>query len=338
MSKSRSVTLLAPRIGPAVMHAIASRTSHWPQLARLAGRGSLACVPKAQAVEPDGLSRWQKALLDALELHHVYDRYPSAAVTRCGELGGFVGGFWMHATPMHFAAGLDRLTVHALRDDHRVVHAERAELEPAIAAHLRPAGFELLTSAGDEWLIRSERVLQVQLATPEAVLDCPLEQVMPRGPDAAYLRRLMTELQMVLHEHPVNLRRSQRGVPEVNALWLHGGGMLDGVPQPSVLPQGFGTDLYLRGVYRLNDDQPVAAPADAQELMSRLQGRAVGVIETDDLDALEAKWAAPLAHALAGARLAHLDLLLDNWRITVARSSLLRFWRRPRSPAEWAGC
>lgn len=338
MSKSRSVTLIAPRIGPAVMHAIASRTSRWPQLARLAGRGSLSCMPAARAAEPDGLSRWQRALLDALGLDGEYAHYPSAAVTRCGELGDIEGGFWMHAAPMHFAAGLDRLTVHALRGENRVLLAELAELAPAIASHLRSAGFELLMTATDEWLVRSERALEVQLATPEAVLDCPLEQVMPRGPDAAGLRRLMTELQMVLHEHPVNQRRAQRGVLEVNALWLHGAGMLDGASQPRVLPQGFGADLYLRGVYRLNDAQPVAAPADAKELMSRLQGRAVGVTETDDLDALEALWATPLAHALASARLAHLELVLDSWRITAERSSLLRFWRGSRSPAEWVGC
>ena len=38
------------------------------------------------------------------------------------------------------------------------------------------------------------------------------------------MRRLMTELQMLLHEHPVNEARAARGVPTVNAVWLWGGG------------------------------------------------------------------------------------------------------------------
>ena len=42
----------------------------------------------------------------------------------------------------------------------------------------------------------------------------------------AHWRRLSNEVQMLLHDHPVNLRRQQAGQVPVNALWFWGGGAL----------------------------------------------------------------------------------------------------------------
>jgi hypothetical protein len=36
-------------------------------------------------------------------------------------------------------------------------------------------------------------------------------------------RRLLNEIQMVWHEHPVNLARAERGEVPINSLWLFGG-------------------------------------------------------------------------------------------------------------------
>ena len=55
--------------------------------------------------------------------------------------------------------------------------------------------------------MHSERALDVRTVTPETAAAIPLEQAMPQGRDAPALRRLMTELQMLLHEHPVNVER-----------------------------------------------------------------------------------------------------------------------------------
>jgi len=61
-------------------------------------------------------------------------------------------------------------------------------------------------------------------------------------------------------------------------------------------------------------------------------------VAADDVDALEAAWIAPLGRALATGALARLEIVIDRWDVTVARHSLLKFWRRPRAPAEWAAC
>lgn len=331
MSSSRSLTLIAPQISPSLTRAIAQRSARWPTLARLAGRGSIRELPLADV--GNGLQRWQLALLEALHLHDP-NEYPSAAVTRSGDIDRRAGGFWMHALPMHFVAGLDRLTAVMLRGDTRVTHAERAELAPTIAAHMRSAGFELLRTEADEWLVRSNVPMDVLMTPPEEAVAAPLTEMMPRGRDAGVVRRLMTELQMLLHEHPVSVRRVQRGVPEVNAIWFHGAGALPDVQLHS-LPQAFGSDAYLRGIYRLNDLDVAGAPANAMALLARLQSRAVAVVDADDLDMLEVVWLAPLTRPLVAGVITRLDVVLDRWQIVVPSGALLKFWRTERNPGEW---
>jgi hypothetical protein len=329
---SKSLTLIAPKIAPALRHAIAERSAQWPQLARLGGRGAIRALPPARGE----LRLWQIALLDALGVQD-HDRYPSAAVIRSGDVAARAQGFWMQLQPMHFVAGLDRLTAVMLHGSSRVARAELAQLEPTIGAHLRTAGLELVTTAHDEWLVRGERTLDVHTASPEAAVSSALHEVMPQGSDAPALRRLMTELQMLLHEHPVSVERLRRGAPEINAVWFHGAGALGNV-QRYALPQAFGDDLYLRGIYSLNDGNVTAAPIDAQALLARISSRAVAIVSADDLDVLEAVWLVPLARALATGLIAQLDVILDCWHVTIARHALLKFWRSRRNPSQWAAC
>ena len=85
-------------------------------------------------------------------------------------------------------------------------------------------------------------------------------------------------------------------------------------------------------------EQSLPMFADAQALLARLRSRAVAVVAADDLDVLEAAWIAPLSRALAAGVLARLEIVIDRCAVTVARSSLLKFWRGQRAPAEWAAC
>ena len=81
-----------------------------------------------------------------------------------------------------------------------------------------------------------------------------------------------------------------------------------------------------------------AAPPDTRALLARLDSRAVLVVAADDVDVLEAAWIAPLSRALTAGVIARLEIVIDLCGVTVARPALLKFWRGPRMPAQWAGC
>lgn len=298
----------------------------WPTLARIAGRGAVTCL----AAPPD-LAAWRAALLQALGLHATSASYPEAAVMAAATSER--GGYWLRATLLHLAAGLNDLRALALEGELQISEAERAQLAATLAPHLRAAGFELETTLHGAWLLRSPRALAVATAAPGAA-QRDLTTAMPAGADAAVVKRLMIELQMLLHEHPANLLRERAGLPQINAVWLHGGGALGPVERRE-LPPAFGVDPYLRGVYRLQG-QCVRPPlADAQELLQRISSSTLAVLEAASLDELETRWLTPLIAAMRRGAIGSLELVLDRWRLTLDRSALLKFWRGARSPAHW---
>jgi hypothetical protein len=277
------------------------------------------------------------AMLDALRLLEDAGKYPSAAVIRTGLTGEPADGFWLRAQPIHFAAGLDRLTTVPLQGPARMSAAEREVLSPTLAEHLQSTDLELHAGADGEWLLRSDAPLQMQTVSPEFAAANPREDILPRGRDAGRMRRLMTEMQMLLHEHPVNAQRQARGLPELNAIWVHGEGMLSDVNARS-LPAASGDDAYLRGIYRLHQQPVHATPVDAASLLTQVAGPTVALIDVTDLDTLESKWFTPLARALLGGTIAKLTLTFDEWCVAVDRASMLKLWRRRLQPMQWVAC
>ncbi|MET0533789.1 MAG: hypothetical protein ABW171_06155 [Steroidobacter sp.] len=325
-----TLTLIIPDLNPALAgHGV--DTPKWPTLARLAGRGTVA--PRVIDTRLDSL---HAAILDALDLRNVADQYPSAAVTRTGLTNERAAGFWLRMQPMHFIAGLDRITTVVLRGAARMTVEERSSLAPMFAEHLQSTGIEL-HAAGDEWLLRSESPLRLQTVSPEFAAANPHSDILPRGADAGPVRRLMTEMQMLLHEHPVNVRRQARGAQAINAVWVHGEGMLSDLT-PVSLPAGYGEDPFLRGIYRLHDQTVGTTPADAKVLLAQLRGPTVAVIDPPNLDALETQWLAPLARALLSGAFSKLTLMMNEWRVSADRADMFKLWRRERPPMEWVAC
>lgn len=353
MANSPWLTLIVPGMGTALARAAQKQPDRSQrdrtQLARMAGRGSLRYAWDRRDLA--ALRPWQRGLLAALGLPA--SGFPSAVVSASGSIEGGVGAQgpgWLHAEPVHFVAGLDRLSFLTLQGEAAVSDAERAALEPLLAEHLRASDCELhsISSPARTWLIAAGRSFNAVTLCPDAAAANELDQVMPHGPDGGALRRLMTELQMLLHEHPVNDVRARRGLPAINAVWLWGGGAIDtgetaaGAIQPTqpspVLPPAFGDESYLRGIYRLHRQSIQPLPGDCNRLLSSIATaqRAIAVVSTvDGLDALETQWIEPLKRALADGVIDRVDLILDGWHLDVTRASLRRFWRRPLPPAQW---
>ncbi len=59
---------------------------------------------------------------------------------------------------------------------------------------------------------------------PHDITGKPIQEYLPRGPGAEKLIDLMTSSQLILKNHPVNLKRREEGIPEANSVWLWGQG------------------------------------------------------------------------------------------------------------------
>ncbi len=217
-----------------------------------------------------------------------------------------------------------------------MAEAEYAALTETLVSYF-PANEFTLHAAQGGWFIRSARALQAMTSSPQAAATNDLQAMMPRGADAPGLRRLMTELQMLLHEHPVNEARARRGLPAINALWLWGAGTASPMSHERRLPLAFGDHAFLRGIYQLHGQRVTALPENGDTLVAAANKaqRVVAVVPAAELRSLESQWIAPLVQALAARRIDRLDLVLDEWHLDSDRAALRRFWRRPLSPAQW---
>lgn len=325
MPNDSAVALIAPYLAHDLARA-QSQGEAPPALTRMAGRGELQLLPGLEDLEA-----WRVGLLSMLGLENAATRFPEGAVTAAADLG-VREGCWLKATPLNFAAGMSNLAASALAGAHAVSAEERLQLGETLAAHLHSAGFQL-EETGGQWVVRAPETLNAVTRRPELAMR-DLDSAMPTGMDAPVLRRLMAELQMLLHEHAVNQRRARRGAPAVNAIWLHG---IGGVTRArrGELPQAFGDEPYLRGLYKLHD-RPVQAPlGDAAELLARKTDRALVVVDAPTLAILETRWLDPLVRAMRRGRIASLDLILARWRIRLDRLASWKLWRRPLPLAAW---
>lgn len=323
MSSPPFLTFIAPGAGAALVRPPMTT----PALSRLAGKG--AVVQQWMRGEPGvSLLAWQRGLLESLDVPA--SNASSAAFSVAGESPHY----WLHAEPVHFVAGLDRLTFLPLVAEARVTPEERVALFASLSPGFSSGSF-VLTASESEWYLRCDRPLQLTTSTPEAAAANELQLAMPGGSDAALLRRAMTEMQMLLHEHPVNEARARRGLPAINAIWLWGGGIRASVAR--TLPPAFGSNAFLRGVYSAAHQTVAPLPHDPDTLLAAIEKQQRAVVVVDDLDAesLDNDWLAGLVRGLSQGRLSRLELILDSWRVTATRRDLLRFWRRDLPPDRW---
>jgi hypothetical protein len=251
--------------------------------------------------------------------------------------------YWL-ATPVHCFAGLDSVQLHP---------AGLLELPPATQSALA-AEFNLmfadtpwrLHATGQRELLLSGAALAASAADPAASIGADLRDGLPRGAEAATLRRLGVEIEMWLYEHRINRERQARGELPVSGLWLWGA-TLPAAPDPAArrpAPQSresvrlCGADAYVEALWRLRGS-PIAPLPDGFERMAA---------STDDLsvvlypalgaesplravEQLEQRWLAPSLQALRARRLSSLGLLAGSVAYRLTRWQLARFWR-PRLP------
>jgi hypothetical protein len=122
---------------------------------------------------------------------------------------------------------------------HIVLGTDRASLLPADAlglsadegaalfeaAHPLFAGtpFDATMLAPYRWRVQVPQDMALPTASPDAVTGQPLDSWWSQDAAARPWRRLMNEIQMVWHDHPVNAGRAAQGLLPVNGLWLYGG-------------------------------------------------------------------------------------------------------------------
>jgi hypothetical protein len=218
------------------------------------------------------------------------------------------------ATPVHYQAELSNV---------RFADDGILSLDAAEAATLARNFNTLWHGAGVHLWAASHRLfcgfgapLQVMTQDPELARGRHLESFLPTGPDAAHLRRLMSELEMWLFDHAVNDGRRNQSRLAISGLWLWGGG----APLASLpVVQGGAA-----GVDVLFDSFPAGTnrAADVMVVEAVPGGEAWGDIES--------AWLEPTLADLRRGQLTRLELSAGSHRFTLSARWRRRFWRRTK--------
>src|SRR5574337_374857 len=196
--------------------------------------------------------------------------------------------------------------------------------------------------APDRWYLRLAAPTNARFSPLSDVTNRPVGHFLPEGPDAALWARTMNEVQIVLHNHPVNQAREAAGRPIANSLWLWGaGGDVPSLraPAPTVLARGpVARGLALAAGLETGSPALPRGGADVLIVLEDLLGPVLHIDLDrwrDTLLALEAAWFAPLLGMLQARRANALRISAPGDRATleiaVAASQLWKFWRKPRN-------
>jgi hypothetical protein len=129
------------------------------------------------------------------------------------------------ADPVHLQA--DRDTAKLLPAEMLGLSEEEAEgLLKDINAFLLADNMFLSRQRGRGWYLSGMDASQLESFPPSFLANRNASAYLPDGEDSGAWRRLMTELQMLLHAHPVNEQRERLGKLPVNSLWFWGGAPL----------------------------------------------------------------------------------------------------------------
>jgi hypothetical protein len=297
-----------------------------------------------------GLEAW---LLDAFAVAGQEDQ-PAAPYSLVADGGVPDGAWWLCADPVNLRAERDTVLLSdtILFD---VSRDEAASLATSLNAHFAAHGITFHPLRPDRWYARVEQDPGMTAPPLADVRGQSMIERLPHGPEGSRWRSVLNEIQMLLHEHPVNAAREARGAPAVNGLWLWGAGRVAETPRTAF--HGVTSDNPVaKGLALAAGKRHDPLPGSAREWLddSDPSGVVAVILETlrgpaaygdlpawrAGLETLERDWFAPLLAALRTRRIGMITVsapaAVRTLEAETTRQDLRYFWRRRRRLAAYA--
>ena len=302
--------------------------SSLPNLALLLDRSELAPVSR-QSLEQQILTALGFEIKAGSEL-------PIAGIRMSGKASVDVPVWCLD--PAHVQIDREMAYLAAL-DELALSEAEARQLIASLNEHFADE-LSIHYHSPQHWLVQTD--LQLFTRTPSEAILQDISRMMPTGEDATPWRSLVNEIQMLLHNHPVNESRQQAGKLPVNSVWLWGGGAIKTVAP--VFDTVY-TDHALAFVAAAHN-QVVCAELPQQLDAALFDNRSVLLVISKQLSAIQQKdvyaWFAalkqleqtildPLLTLLKNGKLEQLVVQSDTLSLRLTRRDLRKWWRRHKS-------
>lgn len=280
---------------------------------------------------------------------------PIAALTLLADHGDPGNAYWLRVDPVHLEPQRDQLV---LSDSEAlgITRLEADQLIETLNTHFAGSAYSFHTLHPERWHARMPTALDAETCPLPEVSGRGIGDYMPGGNSGSKLRKLMNEVQMLLHDHAVNQARETQGLPTINSIWPWGGGCL---PPVSARPFSYlwAIDPLAQGLALASRTPWSELPANARTLLDKnTTGEGTHLVVLDGLRSaaahgdhagwqaalrtLEEKWFKPLTLAYRRGQIGSLDIYALDARhttvFTLPPRARWKFWRRAKSLKHYA--
>jgi hypothetical protein len=261
------------------------------------------------------------------------------------------GTYWLRADPVHLHLQRDHFTlVDSSRFDLTLDEAQQYVV--ALNAHFAADGIRFFAPCASRWYLQLQEAPGITTHALADVIGQDMHAMMPQGSQATKWNSVLNEAQMLLHAHPANQQREDRGDLPVNSFWLWGGGMLRQRPTPDAASI-WADDALTRGLSLAGGRTAKPVPASCrgwlEQVLATEEGEHLIVLDApeladlrgdfvgwgEELVHLEQHWFSPLLQALKDGQVTGVCLhFAEVQRVAsfrLARGDLWKFWRRTKS-------
>lgn len=160
--------------------------------------------------------------------------------------------FWLRSDPVTLWADMAQvfMTSYGFAD---LNPYERNEIENCIRSVLLEEGIDFHSDHPERWCIALNKPLEFEFTPLDEALGMDLADALPVHPEARFWKRILNEIQVALHNCPVNIRRRQSGKQEINSVWFWGGGFIPDAAPHNLIDTVYSNNPVTRGLAIIND-------------------------------------------------------------------------------------
>ena len=254
--------------------------------------------------------------------------WPLAPLALMGARAKVEAGYWFLVHPVHFVLQRDFFT---LSNAVKLTGDEKEVLVAHLNRHFPQDALHFMVSHSDDFLyMHVHDDVEVKTYLLSEAMGRDVGKFMPQGPHEMRFKSLLNEVQMLLHDHPINQAREQQGLLTVNSLWLSGGGNFKEMSKPrkQIVFQFFGNDPLSAGLASWTGVSCGSLGSDFSSLETK--GHAVVVVNA--CEDLETAWFGPLFLGLKSGKLktlrCHFDVHGMTFTLNLKSLDAWKFWRR----------
>jgi len=260
--------------------------------------------------------------------------WPVALLALMSEEAQQAAGYWFVVHPVHFELQRDYFT---LCDAVRLNADELNLLAAALNQHFAQDALRFLPSkAGDFLYLHVNDDLDVSTYSLSEAMGRDVGKHMPHGTHGMKFQAFLNEVQMLLHDHPINQALEERGLLAVNSLWLSGGGSFEAINQSAQIPafKLFANDALSIGLAKWSG---ISSELVKDYASLKLGGDAVMVLANNSN--LDSDWFAPMLKSLKQKELAtlrcHFDVHGMTFTLYLKSRDTWKFWRKLKPSATY---